>query len=272
MKLRTLNEAVKKIAEPEIKGLGLSLTKIKTFDMCEYKYFLQYIKKEKVDKADFNPTYFKKGQLAHKQIESKIKGTVCDFKSTSLSDDESKKTTSNCEKVFEDPYVKDIIDKGETEKPYSLYITSEEEDGLIATASYSKKADFSGYIDFYAKIGNTIHVLDWKTGKANTDMSDDAFMQLYLYAKACQKLFGGTKFILSYFYVDHGKLKTKEINLSELNTKIEAIVSKGVKIPSSNNPDDYEAKPGLACKFCPYSKVKSVDGSITCEFATTNKK
>jgi ATP-dependent exoDNAse (exonuclease V) beta subunit len=263
MLLVDLNEEAK---EKVLKGLGLSLTKIKTFDGCNYKYYLQYILKEPYDKAAFNPKYFKIGQFAHKWIESEIKGVVCDFDSSTLTDEDKQKTIGNCAKVFQNEYIKSIIDKGEPEKEFSLYITPTESDGLEAKPTFLKNADFHGYIDYYAKIGDTIHIIDWKTGgyKKNTD--DDTFMQLFLYAKACQKLDDGNNFVLSYYYLDHAKIVTQELSISELDAKIEAVVKKGITIPTKNDESLFPASPSWACKLCPYSKVRSSDNIIPCKF------
>lgn len=266
MKLIQLNEA----AQPKAKkGLGLSLSKIKTYETCPYKYYLQYLVKEKYDKKDFNPKFFKVGQFAHKWIESKIRGIECKFDSETLSDEDKQKTMGNCAKVFEDEYIKSILGKGEPEKEFSMYITPTETDGLEAKDTFIRTADFHGYIDYFAKIGDTLHIVDWKTG-SKQGKSDDIFMQLFLYAKACQKLEGGSKFVLTYFYVDHGKAVTRELNLSELNKKIETIVNKGVSIPTQKNPSLFPAQPNWYCKFCPYSKVRSSDNKIPCEY--TNQK
>ena len=264
MKLTTLNEAAK---EKAVKGLGLSLTKIKTFDTCAYKYFLQYIKKEKYDQADFNPKFFKVGQFAHKWIESKINGVECKFDSETLTDEDKQKTISNCSRVFDNEYVKSILGKGQAEKEFSLYINPMESDGLEASAKFSKTADFHGYIDYYAKVGDVIHVVDWKTG-SKRDLSDDTFMQLMLYAKACQKLHGGSKFVLSYYYVDmkSKNLATREFTLAELDEKIAAIVTKGVNIPKGDNESSFPAKPGWYCKYCPYSQNRSSDNTVPCKY------
>jgi ATP-dependent helicase/DNAse subunit B len=83
MKLSVLNEAARLTP---IKGLGLSLSKIKLFETCAYRYYLQYFAKETFDKEDYNPKFFKIGQFAHKYIESKIKGIECKFNSETLTD------------------------------------------------------------------------------------------------------------------------------------------------------------------------------------------
>lgn len=266
MKLITLNEAAKIKAK---KGLGLSLTKIKMFDNCAYRYYLQYILKEKFDKEDFNPKFFKIGQFAHKWVESKINKIECKFDSTTLTDEDKKKTIGACERIFANDYIKSLLGKGQAEKGFSLYITPEESDGLQVSEKYSKNADFSGYIDYYAKIGSIIHIIDWKTG-AKKGNDDDTFMQLFLYAKACQKLEGGSKFMLSYFYVDHDVLVTRELSLTELNSKIEKIVKKGITIPTQNNPTLFPPNVGDMCTYCPYSKVRSIDNKVVCKFANSH--
>ncbi len=264
MKLSALNEASQ---EKAVKGLGLSLSKIKTYDVCAYKYFLQYVKKEKYDQADFNPKFFKIGQFAHKWIESKIKGIECKFDSKTLSDKEKEDTVSNCARVFDNEYIKTLLGHGEAEKEFSLFINPTEADGLEASPKFIKAADFHGYIDYYAKIGDTIHVVDWKTG-SKKDMSDDTFMQLMLYAKACQKLHGGSKFVLTYYYLDMKKknLATREFTAAELDEKIAAIVTKGINIPKGENESAFPAKPGWYCKYCPYSQKRSSDGVVPCQY------
>jgi CRISPR/Cas system-associated exonuclease Cas4 (RecB family) len=247
MKLQQLNEAAK-----VKKGLGLSLSKIKMYENCAYRYFLQYIAKEKFDRKANNPKFFKIGQFAHKYIESKIKGIECKFDSETLTDEDKQKTMGNCQSVFENPYIKGLLDKGEAERGFSMYIDVNEPDGLSATDKYSRSADFSGYIDFFVKDGGTLHLIDWKTGGIKGS-DDDTFMQLYLYAKAMEKLEGGSKFILSYFYVDHGKIVTKELTKSDLDKKIESVVNKGISIPTQNNSQLFPANPGNVCKYCPYA-------------------
>ena len=265
MKLSSyINESVKK----ELKGLGLSLTKIKTFEMCNYKYYLQYILKEPVDKEVFNPKFFKIGQFAHKWIESKINNVVCNFDSETLTDEDKQKTMGNCAKVFDNEYIKSILGTGEAEKEFSLYINPTEADGLEASPKFIKTADFHGYIDYYAKIGDTIHVVDWKTG-SKRGKDDETFMQLFLYAKACQKLHGGSNVVMSYYYVDHDKIVTREMSVAELDEKIKSVVEKGIKIPTAKTPESFPATPGWGCKYCPYSKARKSDGKVVCEFTST---
>lgn len=262
MKLERLNEATPKAK----KGLGLSLSKIKMYDNCAYRYYLQYIAKEKFDKKDYNPKFFKIGQFAHKWIESKIKNIECKFDSTTITQEDKDKVAVNCANVFENEYIKSILDGGKTEEGFSMYIDPMSKDGLDAINKYSRSADFSGYIDFYNIIDGVAHVVDWKTGsKKGTD--DDTFMQLMLYAKAISKFENVSKFKLSFFYVDHNELVTREFSLSELNKKIDNIIRKGIDIPTTDNEKLFKATPGNVCKYCPYSKARSSDNKIVCNYA-----
>lgn len=266
MKLKELNEAVLEVKAK--KGLGLSLSKIKTYENCPYSYYLQYMVKEPYDKEDFNPKFFKIGQFAHKWIESKITNTACSFDSKTLSDEDKDKVMGNCAKVFDDPYITSLFDHGEVEKAFSMYITPSESDGLEARNTFIRDADFHGYIDYFAKIGDTLHLIDWKTG-SKRGKDDDTFMQLFLYAKACQKLHGGSKFMLTYYYVDQKKpAVTRELTLAELDSKIEGVLNKATSIPTVANATSFPAKPSWACQYCPYSKMRSSDKKVVCEYTS----
>jgi len=265
MKLRELNEAADIQAK---KGLGLSLSKIKVYENCPYSYYLQHVIKEPYDKEDFNPKFYKIGQFAHKWIESKITNTACNFDSKTLTDEDKDKVVGNCSKVFDDPYIKSILGNGEVEKEFSMYINPEESDGLEARNTFIRDADFHGYIDYYAKIGDTLHLVDWKTG-SKRGKDDDTFMQLFLYAKACQKLHGGSKFVLTFYYVDQkNPIVSRELNLAELDSKIEAVITKAVNIPTQANEALFPATPGWVCRFCPYSKERKADKKIFCQYFT----
>jgi len=263
VKLKLLNESIPKVK----KGLGLSLSKIKMYENCPYRYYLQYFAKEKFDKADYNPKFFKIGQFAHKYIESKIKGTECKFNSTTMSDNEKEKTMGNCNNVFKNEYIKSLLKKGVAEQGFSMNINPMKPDGLEATEKYSRSADFSGYIDFFAIDKGVAHVIDWKTGSIKGD-DDDTFMQLMLYAKAISMFKSGVnRFKLSFFYIDHNEIVTRNFSKSELDKKIQKIVEKGINIPTTDNVKLFPATPGNVCKYCPYSKVRSSDNKIPCKFA-----
>ena len=130
IQVKTFKEFLTESEAKEIKGLGLSLSKIKMFDNCPYRYYLQYFKKEKIDKNDYNPKFFKYGQFAHKYIESKIKGVECKFNSSTLTDEDKQKATDNCQNVFNNKYISDMIAKGgEAEAGFSMYIDPSQSDG-----------------------------------------------------------------------------------------------------------------------------------------------
>jgi len=256
--LNGVNEGISKR-----KSLGLSLTKIKVFETCPYRYYLQYIEKVKVPKSSFNPKFFKKGQAFHKIIDSLIKtGVACDFHSTTLGD-EVNDIKGMCEKIYESDFVQNLLKYPHySEFPFSLYV---DVDGKIEAINKIKKdADIYGIIDFFAINKDELIVVDWKTGKVAQD-TEDTFLQVYLYAKAINILRGGRfkTFKVGYYYVEHETPLFKTLTIDELNEKINNLLQKAYNIPQSDNPDDFPAEPGSQCKWCPYGK-----GSLNiCEYS-----
>ena len=245
----------------ENKNVGLSLTKIKTFETCPYRYYLQYVEKVKVPKTSYNPYFYKFGQAFHKILDSLIKtGIACDFNSTTLGD-EVNNIKSLCQQIYENDFIQNLLKyPHESEVPFSIYV---ENGNLRAEKKYSRKADLAGYIDFYSIDGNTLYVIDWKTGKVAED-NENTFLQVYLYAKALELILNKPikKFVIGYYYVEHDTKLIKELTKDELNDKITNLLDKTYKIPTTNNKKDYTANPGIYCKWCPFGK----DALNICEY------
>jgi len=250
MKVADINKSIPQILTER---LGLSLTKIKTFEICPYRYYLQYIKKIKIPKNAYNPLFFKKGQAFHKILDNFIKtGIACDFNSETLGN-EVEEIKNLCEKIYKSDFVQNLLKfEHASEVPFSIYI---ENNKLSAKPKYSRKADLSGYIDFYAIDGSTLYVIDWKTGKVANN-TEDTFLQVYLYAKALELILNRNfkKFIVGYYYVEHEKELMKELSKKELDQKIEMILNKAFSIPNSNNKNDFPPIIGNHCKYCPFRK------------------
>ena len=253
---------LKKILEDlKKKNLGLSLTKIKVFEGCPYRYFLQYVEKVKVPKSAYNPKFFKRGQAFHKIIDSFIKtGVACDFNSTTLGD-EVNDIKNLCGQIYNSTFVKDLLKyPHKSEYAFSLYIY---EDTMEAISRIKRDADIYGIVDFYAENGDELIVVDWKTGRVASD-ADDTFLQVYLYAKALQLLNKNKfkRFKVGYYYVEHQVPLFRELTIEELDSKIADLVAKAYKIPNSEDKKDFPALPGKTCEWCPFGS-KSLG---ICEF------
>jgi len=244
--------------------LSLSITKLKVYESCPYRYYLQNIVKEKVPKSEYNPKFFKIGQYAHKYMESKFKHTPCQFKSSTLSKDDYEKTSKKCDLALETPFVKKLLSLDyETEAPFSMNFMS---DGTVEVSDrYSRKSDFAGYIDYYGTDDNTLYVIDWKTGNIAKD-TDETFLQVYLYAYALNVILKKRPFdkiIVGYYYLDHNEKLTRRVTLDDLQKTIENLILRGMKIPNSDKAEDYQPTPSkLVCKWCPYG----YNGTGSCEF------
>lgn len=241
------------LAEAEKKNLGLSLTKIKTFETCPYRYYLQYIKKVKIPRGAYNPKFFKKGQAFHKILDSLIKtGVACDFNSKTLGD-EVKGIKNLCQKIYSNNFVQELLEyPHHSEYPFSIFV---EDKKLRAIKKQDKTADFYGIIDFWAENGSELYIVDWKTGKVAQD-NEDTFLQVYLYAKAIQLLNNNkfSKINVGYYYVEHDTKLMKTLSVKELDEKIENLLEKAYSIPQSDDPSKFPAKPSGLCKWCPFGK------------------
>jgi len=235
------------------KSLGLSLTKIKSFETCPLKYYYQYVEKVKVPRGAYNPKFFKKGQAFHKILDSLIKtGVACDFNSSTLGD-EVQGIKSLCKDIYSSEFVQELLKyPHKSEYPFSIYVQDKE---LTAINKQDKKADFYGIIDFFATNGDEAIIVDWKTGKVAQD-NEDTFLQVYLYAKAIQLLNENkfSKFKIGYYYVEHDVKLMKTLTAKQLDEKIQNLLEKAYKIPISNDIKDFPANPSSLCKWCPFGK------------------
>jgi len=257
-----IKEAIKEVKGSKDDRLALSISKLKVFESCPFRYYLKYIEKAKVDKKDFNPKFYKVGQFAHKYIDSTLKGIPCIFNSTTLTDDDKKEIQSRCDLALQDKFVKNLIKmKHETEVPFSMNFDLKNYT-IDVVEKTSRKADFSGFVDFLGIDGDTLYVIDWKTGGVMKD-NPQSWEQVLLYAKAMLKLRGNfKKIIVGYYFIDHNKKMIKEVTPEEIDSMLFELFARGLKIPSPNDVKDFPANPGDACKWCEYGN----NGNGVCNY------
>lgn len=117
---------------------------------------------------------------------------------------------------------------------------------------------------------NTVHIIDFKTGKSGTEYDFD-YRQAYVYLVAAQELYPNQKAIASFYNLEN-QIQSEPISLSE--TAIESVRMELFLVAQKQqkdlnrykkNPDlfglIYPANPGLACISCNFNSI--------CEYATT---
>lgn len=260
--MEILEKAYKNVKEVKIDRLALSITKLKMFESCAFRYYLKFIEKVKVDKKDFNPIYFKKGQFAHKYMDSKIKGVDCLFNSTTLTTKDKEDISAQCDLILQNEFVTKLLKmKHESEVPFQINFDLEKMT-LSATKKYSRKADFSGYVDFLGIDGDTLYVIDWKTGSISKE-SDEIYEQVLLYAKAMLELYGSyKKIVVGYVYIDHNEKLLKEVSMDEIDDLLANLMSRGLKIPTTRKKEDFPPATGDSCKRCEYGEA----GNSVCDY------
>lgn len=253
--MEILETAYSNIKEAKVDRLALSITKLKMFESCAFRYYLKFIKKVKVDKRDYNPIYFKKGQFAHKYIDSKIKGVDCLFNSTTLTDKDKEDIASQCDIILKDDFVKSLLSmKHESEIPFQINFNLENS-SIQVEKKYSRKADFSGYVDFLGIDGDTLYVIDWKTGNIPTE-TNEIYEQVLLYAKAMLEIYGSfKKVVVGYVYIDHQEKLIKEVTPEIIDSLLADLMGRGLKIPRSTQEKDFLPNTGKACERCEYGEA-----------------
>jgi len=109
-----------------------------------------------------------------------------------------------------------------------------------------------GKIDRVDKLGKTIEIIDYKTGKAWEQKEVDNSLQMSVYALAAVNLgiFEGKpeEIILSFYFLENGEKKSTRRTSQQLSLIKEELVKKAKEIQESK----FEAKPSNMCDFCEY--------------------
>ncbi len=114
--------------------------------------------------------------------------------------------------------------------------------------SYSKKAMFRGYIDYFTIIDGVMHILDYKSGKLKEHKYQD-FTQLMYYAIYMFKKYTKLDTIkLSYVYIEHDVDNSITLKRKYLHNYTKDLLTTIKEVEIS----EYNKTKTLLCKFCDY--------------------
>jgi len=226
-----------------------SYSRIDTYDMCPSKYFFSYIKKE--------PRQFGEAAVLGNIIHSVLEDLVSNEKPLSL--DEMKESYEE-KKIGYDPnnlISNTLIDAGSQilEEFYDL-----NQDKLFDV--YDKEMSFNfilgnysiiGYIDRVDVVGDSVFIIDYKTGKREVAAKDVANnLQLGIYALAASIAFPGNEITASLHYLRSGRVKSHTYSEEDLENVKLNILNKINRIMNDTNftPTGNER----ICSFCDHAK------------------
>jgi RecB family exonuclease len=226
-----------------------SYSRIDTYEMCPSKYFYSYIKKE--------PRQFNSPAVLGNIIHSVLEDTVSSEHPLSL-DEMKMKYEEN--KVSYDPkgaIPKDLLEVGEVliDEFYD-----QNQDRIFDV--YGKEIGFNfvignysiiGFIDRIDVVGNSVHIVDYKTGKREVALKDvSSNLQMGIYALAASIMFPGKEITASLHYLRSNRLKShtySEEDLASIKQKlierIQVIVEDDNFLPTANE---------RICSFCDHAQ------------------
>jgi len=215
---------------------------------------MQYIKKVKGQTIENEALPF--GKAVHEDIEKKIYGHniteqickkfyVASTRWPHFEDflDAVTNLSSRAINALKNPFFK----SGESSTEYRFAINKENEPIYYD----SPNAYIRGIIDFIHVVGDTVHIIDWKTGKGEGNI-----FQLQFYSYVLSKIFPKKKIIGEFFYLESDEREEKVIDLNciycyknKIDKSIEEI-EKETEWPKTKNQ---------YCFFCSYYNTCTTD-------------
>ena len=126
----------------------------------------------------------------------------------------------------------------------------------------------AGRIDRIDKAaGNRVVIIDYKTGKPQSQEDADESLQLSIYALAAREKWGYEADQLAFYNLEENSLvitRRSEAQLQEARLKIEDVAQ---NIANGN----FEAKPGFHCRFCAYKNLCPATETRVFRVPTTKK-
>lgn len=226
-----------------------SYSRIDTYEMCPSKYFYSYIKKE--------PRQFNSPAVLGNIIHSVLEETVSAEHPLSLNEMKMKYEEN---KLIYDPknaIPQDLIDVGD------LLIDEfydQNEDRIFDV--HGKEVGFNfvignysiiGYIDRIDVIGDSVHIIDYKTGKREVALKDvSTNLQMGIYALAASIMFPGKEITASLHYLRSNRLKSYTYSEEDLILIKQKLIDRIQIIVEDNNflPTNNER----ICSFCDHAQ------------------
>ena len=239
-----------------------SFTQFKAFDNCPLQYKFAHILKIPVRGRasfsfgktihntlfDFVKLYFERKNKINpdKLLEIYDKNWIDEWFADKKQKEEYYKQGKKSLKVFYDNFYK--------EKPAIFEIKGSP---AIEQGFNLKIGDYTiiGKIDRIDKVGETVEIIDYKTGAFKEKLEKEDKEQLLIYQIAAEEIFKLRAEKLTYYYLDGGQKKSFLGNEKEKQELKEKIISRIEKIKQSK----FEATPGWQCKSCDFRDI--------CEFA-----
>ena len=221
-----------------------SFSRMSSYETCPKKFQFSYIDKIPVNRST---TALDKGSYIHHCLE------LHPAKPSQF---------YNIDKELLDQYdiiIKDFLDSEVGSKVLSeLNIGKEIDFGLTKDFKICSFDDtdaiLRGSVDRLNQVGNVLHVVDYKSGKAK-DVKYQSYKQVMLYAIWIFRnpIFNSVNEVIgSYVYVEHNKVNEKIFYRSELLNSVKEYVT---IIKTIENDEKFYKKEGRLCDWCDFKDI-----------------
>ena len=251
-----MNLTIKKISDLDpFQKLTLSefsYSRIDTYEMCPSKYFYSYIKKE--------PRQFNSPAVLGNIIHSVLENTISSESPLSL--DEMKISYEEHKASFDPTNIisKDLIDVGDLllEEFYDqnqdrIFNVHGKEIGFnFIIGNYS----IIGFIDRIDVIGDSVHIVDYKTGKSpKPGWEDKAFFQLRVYALLYWKNHGVIPKLLQLIYMGDTRLIKSTPTEKDLIKTEQILFDVAADILRAIERNEFRPRPTKLCDWCFFKAI-----------------
>jgi hypothetical protein len=218
-------------------GFTWSYSHLKNFETCPKRYYHYQVAK---DVKEEESTQLAEGHALHKAFELRLKGTPLPFAYT----------------MHEPLLAKVIAAPGETYGEQKMALTST----FQPSPFFGKAVWMRTVIDALKLTDETATVLDWKTGKVKSDMTQCQIMAATLFHHKASLQRVRTALV----FTEHGEIESEEFTRSDLPEIWNEILPRVKQLVTAKQKQEYPAKPSGLCKrycqvvSCPHHGVGSL--------------
>ena len=235
-----------------------SFSKINTYEQCALKFKFLYIDKL----GTYVPNLaMERGSYIHTLLENDTKSKPTSFKFKIATPEQQ----SECIDIFI-KFKQSELGQRYLEVPAQAEVEFGMKfvDGVLTPCSYyDKEALFRGKIDHSILEGETIHLIDWKTGKVS---GFPAPLQLVMYAVWAFAMYPNVNFIRTAFvYVEHeNQEKVYEFRREHLDALKKKVIE---KIVNMEKEEKFRKSESRLCDYCDFRAAGLCEPETHDEFA-----
>ncbi|MEK6882459.1 MAG: PD-(D/E)XK nuclease family protein [Nanoarchaeota archaeon] len=236
--------------------MKLSISKVNQYYNCAYSFYLSYIRKEPIEKT---PQQLIEGNEKHKIFEN----VIDDAKKLSLVLNISKSAAieraigrnENFSKYKNDCDNFVVLSKNIEQQGGNPFPEHRE------IKLYDKELNIAGVIDRVDIEGDSVLLIDYKTGKEH--QIDNYYFQLAVYVYMYEKEFKKNVSHWGIFFSKTGAMLKEEVKREEIDIAIDKIKLARLQIDESIKNKDFPKNPSPLCKWCSFYQNKKCDGKNT---------